>query len=342
MKRNLILFVGMVVLMATFLFSVVSGFLWIPLPSLTQPIIVYSNHLNTPLRHLVMRALKGAASSITLHTYALTDEAVIETLLTKKNAFIDVEVITDAKTTPSIFPLVQEPLKWKKVKSSGLMHEKILVLDGTTVFLGTANMTYESLSMHDNLMIGFHNQKLANYLTEYTQEIDQKKKQKNNTHHTFSIGNQLLELWLLPYKGNAPIERLKELIQNASHSIYIAMFTLTHEEILRELSIAHHKGIAIKVFLDNTSANGASAKALHTLLQEGIPVYLSNGLQLLHHKMMFIDNTCFVLGSANWTKAAFKKNHDFYITLSPLHPQQTKTLQTIFKKITQESTLSTL
>jgi cardiolipin synthase A/B len=341
-KCSIFLFISSVALVATFFISVIIPILNIPLPSKEDPLIFYSNHLATPLRHLTIKVLRSALFSIKIHTYSLTDDAVIETLLVKKQSIDDIEVLTDVKTIPSSFSLLQKPFKWKQVKSSGLMHEKILLIDKAMVFLGTANMTYESLCMHDNFIIGMYHPQLAQHLLLYTQAIDEKKKHKNTSHTTFSFQDQLLELWMLPYKGNAPLDRLKTLIQNASFSVQVAMFTLTHPELLKELSVAHERGVFVQVFLDHTSAHGASSQALQTLLEAKIPVYLSTGLQLLHHKIMLIDQTCFVLGSANWTKSAFKKNHDFYLTLSPLKPKQTKLLRTVFKKIKQESTLASL
>lgn len=285
-----------------------------------------------------MKALNSARSSIIMHTYALTDEAVIETLLKKHHSSCTLNISTDAKTIPSIFKYLQQPLQWRRIKTSGLMHEKLLMIDDAVVFLGTANMTYESLSMHDNFIIGFYHPGLAHDLTEYTQAMDHIKNHKNLSHKLFTVDDQLLELWLLPYQGNAPLERLRTLIQNATQSLSVAMFTLTHPVLLQELIAAHERGVLVKVFLDATSAQGASARALKTLVDAHIPVYLSTGLPLLHHKLMLVDETIFVLGSANWTQAAFKKNYDFFVVLSPLHKLQIKALLQLFKTMHTSST----
>lgn len=272
-----------------------------------------------------------------MHTYALTDEAVIATLLKKQKTLSNIDIITDSKTISSSHNSLQPILHWKGIKSSGLMHEKILILDDTTVFLGTANMTYESLSMHDNLVLGFYHPELAGYLKKYTDEIDLKRKNKNISCQRFHIENQTLDLWLLPYKGTAPLDNLKQLIDESKNNLFIAMFTLTHKELIDAIIKAHKRGVKVKIFLDSTSAKGASLNASIQFIEAKIPLYLSEGLQLLHHKMMLIDDTHFILGSANWTKAAFKKNHDFYLVLSPLLSHQTKVIRSIFHKISLEA-----
>lgn len=339
MKRKLQLtcFIVSVICSFLFFFLVVLHFIYIPLPGVKNSIVFYSNHLNHPLRHIVLQSLKEAKSSLTLHTYALTDEAVLSMLLKKQPQLSHLLVISDHKTIPSSLKHLKPILKWNGIRSSGLMHEKILIVDNTTVFLGTANMTYESLSMHDNVIVGFYSEPLASYLEKYTQEIDQKRKNKNQHPQKFSIGSQELELWMLPYQGNAPLETIKNRIENAKHSLNIAMFTLTHPDLIQAIINAHTRGVKVSIFLDHTSAKGASAKAVTTFLEAEVPLYLSQGQQLLHHKMMLVDDTYFILGSANWTKSAFKKNHDFYFILSPLDKSQVKTLSNLFRSIAKQA-----
>ena len=43
------------------------------------------------------------------------------------------------------------------------------------------------------------------------------------------------------------------------------------------------------------------------------------------------------MGSANWTKAAFSKNHDFLFFLSPLTENQREFLSKLWEIIEQES-----
>jgi len=326
------------VICAFILFSaVIYPFIYIRCPGVKNNIVFYSNHLNHSLRHIVLQSIKSAKLSVILHTYALSDEAVLSMLLKKNAELKTCTILSDSKTIPSSLKYLKPFLQWQGVESSGLMHEKILIIDNTTVFLGTANMTYESLSMHDNMIVGFYSPPLATYLQEYTQEMDQKRKNKNRSHQTFSIQGQELQLWMLPYQGNAPIETIKDKIENANSSLSIAMFTLTHPELIQAIIHTHKKGVKVQIFLDHTSAKGASAKAVKTLLEANVPLYFSQGKQLLHHKMMLVDDSCFILGSANWTKSAFKKNHDFYFLLSPLCASQVKTIKKIFLHITQEA-----
>ena len=104
------------------------------------------------------------------------------------------------------------------------------------------------------------------------------------------------------------------------------MFTFSHPLLIEELIGAHQRGVDVTVAVDYYTGRGAGALALQTLSKGGIKVFLSQGQQLLHHKWMVVDNSL-LLGSANWTKAAFSVNQDFFLLLHPLSSDQKKYLK---------------
>jgi phosphatidylserine/phosphatidylglycerophosphate/cardiolipin synthase-like enzyme len=100
---------------------------------------------------------------------------------------------------------------------------------------------------------------------------------------------------------------------------------------------AKQRGVDVTVAVDYYTAKGSSKKTLAILEKGGIKVLLSQGRELLHHKWAVIDDTTLVMGSANWTKAAFTKNHDFLLFLSPLTESQIKFFTKLWAIIEQEA-----
>ena len=278
-----------------------------PLPTEKSPIKLYSNQTRDDLRIVTIKALESAKKSIVLHTYALTDPSIKKVLTKKAQQGISVTVYYDPRTTKKLpKELVAIPLKNK-----GLMHEKIIVIDETLVILGSANMTPTSLQMHDNILLAMHSPKLAySLLTKAPYE----------------------GLYRLPTKNalSALIERL----DNATHRIDVAMFTFTHPELSNALIRAHKRGVKVRVTLDSQIARGASKKVCKALREANIPLRLNTGMQLFHYKWAYIDNKTLILGSANWTKAAFTKNHDYFFMLDNPSPTFMKRLK---KKIVHKS-----
>jgi cardiolipin synthase A/B len=286
-------------------------------PPLPNPITFYSNQNRDDLRLVLKKIFAMARSSIDITMYAATDEELLQKLHQKAAQGLAVRIRHDP-STPLNSPLA-EP-----IKTRGLMHRKIVVIDDRYVLLGSANMTTSSLLMHDNLSVGFDHPQLARFL-----------KNPSSTSFDFTIQNQRAKLWLLPDPQALPF--LQQQLRTAQTSIFIAMFTLTHPALLQTIIEAHQRSISVTVAVDHYAARGASKKAVQLLQSKGISVIFSQGLQLLHHKWAYIDRQKLVLGSTNWTKAAFTKNQDCLLFIDDLSADQRKLFDQLSSTIVLES-----
>lgn len=267
-----------------------------------------------------MRAIQSAKSSIHMQMYGLTDPDVIALLTKKQSDGLDVQIFYDKKASSSL-PLLAYP-----VQSSGLMHRKILVIDGYQIFIGTANCTPQSLKMHDNLILGLSSEALADFFQKCILENEE-----------FIIDNQMISAYLLPDFSGTALTELCKRIDRANSSIQIAMFTLTHPTIMKSLIGAKKRGVAISIAIDRYTALGASKKMIEKLQSIGVEILTSQGSQLLHHKWALIDDNTFILGSANWTRSAFEKNQDCLLIFDDLTSKHKKILSQIWKTIAKST-----
>ena len=298
------------------------------LPIQGEPPRFYSNQCQNDLRLIFTTALKSARTSIHLVMFGLTDLAILRTLEQRVKSGIPTTVYYD----PTGSSQVRSRLRGAQihpVQRGGLMHQKILILDQDLIFIGSANMTTSSLRMHDNLVVGMRSRSLANFLLEHPPYTP-------GYLHTM-IGGQEVELWLLPDPRGNVIGELRRFIRNAARSVKIALFTFTHPALCEELIAAHKRGVAVSIVVDMHSGLGASAKAIEQLRMAGVPVFLSQGLQLLHHKFLMIDDQTVVCGSANWTKAALTKNSDCILVLHQLSEDQKKFMKDLWRRISTEA-----
>jgi cardiolipin synthase len=295
-----------------------------PLPTPAAPTLFYSNQLRQDLKLVFCRAMKEAKESIYLQIYALTDPVIKKLLHQKEKRGIAPTILFDPSASGR---LEKRFAHAHPLHSKGLMHRKILVVDGAQVFLGSANLTTQSLHMHDNLVVGLYHPPLAHFL----------KTEEAPSSYFFTIGGEKAELWLLPSKQ--ALQRTLEALYAAKKRIRIAMFTFTHPELVDALISLHQRGISISLALDFYTGRGASSKALKRLQDERIPISLSRGTQLLHHKWALIDDQTLIIGSANWTEAAFEENADCFLILHSLNHSQKKFMKKLWKTVEWESDL---
>jgi cardiolipin synthase A/B len=296
---------------------------WPSLPTAQNPVMLYSNQARQDLKLTFCHALKEAKSSIDIQIYSLTDPTIKLLLSKKQKEGVLTRIAYDPKATPNLKSHFQHA---NPIKMKGLMHRKLIVCDGLTTFLGTANLTPQSLSMHDNLVVGIYHPPLAAFLQA-----------PNASHFSFTLGARSASLWLLPDPTRAALHSLVSLISEARKTIRVAMFTLTHPLLIDALKKARARGVDVKIAVDFYTGKGASLKGLKALREAKIPIYLSQGLQLLHHKWAFIDDKRLIIGSANWTKAAFEKNQDCFLILHSLSHRNRRFLKKLWKTIELES-----
>ena len=116
-----------------------------------------------------------------------------------------------------------------------------------------------------------------------------------------------------------PETNLEDLLTNhflkAKKSIHVCMYSFTHPDLTRALSIAQNKHhVEAKVILDSQAANDISE--VDELIKEGIPVKISTGWGKMHHKNCVIDSRIVLVGSANYSQASDNRNCEDIVLLS--------------------------
>lgn len=289
------------------------------LPSEGEPAVLYTTDMHQDLQKVMVKAIDQAEKSILVIIYNLSDDHVIRALKRKAEEGVKVTVILDSKTGNPIKRLGSE-VKSIRHQGEGLMHIKALVVDEHLSLIGSANFSYDSLRVHSNLMIALEHPRVAHAIEELGEQIMQGKGASLSPSYARQE-EQLIEIWPT-HDSPESLDRLKELINQAEDTLKIAMFTWTHHELADAIIAAHSRGVNVELVLDRKQATGSGFKVTKKLKKAGIPLYFNRGPGLLHDKTMLIDDRILVAGSANWTKAAFNKNEDWYFVFNTLNTDQ--------------------
>lgn len=117
-----------------------------------------------------------------------------------------------------------------------------------------------------------------------------------------------------------------DLIKSAEKSIYLVMYAIQlrgRDEkdkvntLLEELIEAKRRGVKVKVILETSGKEswgeyitGINDEVKKILQRNGIQVYLDDDKTTTHVKVLVVDDEVTVLGSHNWTFAAFVRNNE--------------------------------
>jgi phosphatidylserine/phosphatidylglycerophosphate/cardiolipin synthase-like enzyme len=111
-------------------------------------------------------------------------------------------------------------------------------------------------------------------------------------------------------------------VKEAKKSIYVVMFIMRSTmgfsrhpvtALISELIAAKKRGVEVHVILDETVTLGKKSisQDSYTMLWEsGIDVRFDSPDKMTHTKLVVIDDSVSILGSNNWSKAAFRQNDE--------------------------------
>lgn len=280
----------------------------------------------------IKESILHAEKSILIFTFSLSDAEIIAALNQKADEGLKVTVIIDRAhlgeitnhKVPSIEVLT-------RASGEGHLHHKIMLIDETEIWIGSANFTKSAYETQENLMVRFTSSDLARYLNH---EADVFRKHSSRSEHgplPISLLSQEINFCLLPHDGFPPkqVEKsindqskqlLLEKINQATTSLCIAMMVWTNNDLTNAVIKAHQRGVRVQVVAPDLGGN------LSRLMSFGINVKVNPKLAFMHNKMMLIDHTILVNGSANWSQSSFTRNDESFVILEPLTSEQSKVL----------------
>lgn len=303
-------------------------------PEQSTPIRLYSNQAGDDLRKTFTQAILEAKESITCIIYSLTDEEIIAALRKKANEGLQVCIICDPVATQDAAIKLGPNVELTPRRQKGLMHNKLLVIDRKISWLGSANFTRDSLSLHANIVMGIQSPVIANAIEEKAKSLSVKGRKSQPL--ILATPDQTLELCFLPDDTQA-LQKVVSQLKAAKKTIRVAMFTFTHPELVEGLVEAHKRGVDVEIVIDSDSSRKTSSVAYKRFGREKMKVYASKRVGLLHEKMAIIDDNTLIMGSANWTRAAFGTNSENLCILSDLTSEQQTKLKQFWATTLQES-----
>jgi len=133
-----------------------------------------------------------------------------------------------------------------------------------------------------------------------------------------------LKIYTLPEEAKPALKQMLHRIDSAKYRIDAAIYSFTHKAIAKRLAKAARRGVKIRVVFDRESNIRNRRSQIGYLSRfRNIETYLLDGKRgksgkngLMHMKLMVIDNTHLIFGSANWTYSAFGLNREIVVFAS--------------------------
>lgn len=257
--------------------------------------------------------IRSAQRSLDIAVYHLSSSTVIQELNEVCNQEVAVRIVTEFKSSGPFSDCIEVVDE----QNDRLMHHKFMIIDGKSVWTGSANWTAGGLTSDSNDGIYIQSAELARiYKVEFEEMFSRSRfgtKKRDQNEEKLVIEGVELEIYFAP--SDEPRTRLLQLIDEAENSIKIAMFAFTDNEIYQAILDAVDRDVEIDAIWDFHSAEGCQFSEVDEMTKMGIGIV--DALPgLLHNKYAIFDERIVVTGSANWSGSGFDHNDENILVVS--------------------------
>jgi phosphatidylserine/phosphatidylglycerophosphate/cardiolipin synthase-like enzyme len=250
----------------------------------------------------LVRAIRGARTSVHVEMYLLTSTPVMEALISRAAAGLQVEVLlnetfpssgADSASNASSFRALESAgvdVKWAPA-SFTYTHEKAVIVDGRVAWIMTMNATRSSAT--DN----------REYLA-----VDSDAADVAEAEQIFAAdfaSRSLRPRGKLVVSPTNSQDELVSLLQMARRTIDVEAEELSDTAIVGALTAAAQRGVKVRVVL----ADASSTPRAPTLKAAGVAL-VTYGALYVHAKSVVVDGAYAYVGSQNFTAGSLDDNRE--------------------------------
>jgi phosphatidylserine/phosphatidylglycerophosphate/cardiolipin synthase-like enzyme len=193
-------------------------------------------------------------------------------------------------------------------------HNKMLIVDGETVLIGSTNWTDSSLGSADEANVIISNKEIADYLQEFFDKLWLDSSRDISPFKSFP-GD------IVPLLDRQYFEEVYGAVKKAKERVWVMVygFKTTQDgktrgdRLAEEIINAAQRGVKTRVFLEKSSfnqrLNEMNRETEEYLEKKGVETKLAREDIITHAKVVIIDDSVF-LGATNWSYGGLELWHN--------------------------------
>jgi len=283
------------------------------------------DNLGHGIDQYVVPVLDGAKQTIDVTSLDLNLPSVINALVSASQRGVKVRVVYDGTNgnleldnqATNNQPLdAIKTLRAAKIslvdggRSSGLMHDKMIIVDSQVLFMGSWNLSYNDTYRNNNNLLEITEPHLiANYQAKFNELFVDKrfgaKARVKVPNPSLVVDGVQVENYFAP--EDDVMAKLVTYVQGAAKSVHFMAYTYTHDDLSAAMIASAKNGVEVQGVIE---ARGATQGSLPDLFCAGLPVKTDGNPYTMHHKVIIIDGETVITGSFNFTKSADTVNDE--------------------------------
>ncbi len=272
----------------------------------------------SPMTAKLVSLIDGAQSTIDIANYTFSVRSIEDAILRARTRNVTVRVAMDkgqelADTVATRLSAAGVPVHFVAGggNPAGLQHAKFMIVDQLTLATGSNNWSSTGTSINEESTIFIKSREgdplLGGFACHFAAIWNNRPTDAGactNTEVAFS-------------PSTAPIKLIKEEITRGQKTIDVLMHHFVFDDLVTELAKAAERGVRVRVIVNAADRAEVTGGKWDRLLAAGGKLRFKQTnaelYQLMHHKLMIVDDRVVVNGSGNWSGSAFFKNFENYV-----------------------------
>ncbi len=265
---------------------------------------------------MLAAAIDAARVSLDIAVFELNNPLLTEAILAAAGRGLRVRVVTDdehglrasdglmGRLQAAGVPLVDDA-------RSALMHNKFVIIDGSSVWTGSMNLTVNGVDRHNNNLLQLRQAEVARrYQAEFDEMFGQglfgPRSPRGDT-TPFAEGAARIRVYFGP--EDEPAMALLDALAGAQDSIRFLAFSFTLDDLGSLLLRQAARDVALQGIFERVGSESVWSE-LGPLHCAGLDLRQDGNPYLLHHKVFLIDDDTVVTGSANFSASGTRSNDE--------------------------------
>lgn len=270
------------------------------------------------------QAINNTQSTLDIAAFEWNNPALTRAVVNAHNRGVQVRMVIDDEHVledhlealedgePSPFgDIISSGIPYVDDDRSGLMHNKFMIMDRTTVWLGSMNYTMNGTYRNNNNMLAMRSRRAVEaYQAEFDEmftanEFGSKRSGVNSAQ--FTQDGVPVSVYFSP--EDEPVPAMLNTLNAATSQVRFMTFSFTRDDVGQTLLALANRGVDVTGIFE-VRGSRTDFSELPRLFCAGLPVFEDGNSFTFHHKVFIVDDHTVITGSFNISDSATNNNDE--------------------------------
>ncbi|MCS6836205.1 MAG: phospholipase D-like domain-containing protein [Anaerolineae bacterium] len=264
----------------------------------------------------LVQAIGRTRRTLDIAAFEMNEPTVTQAILDAHRRGVRVRMVTDNEhgtgaSGTTITQLIEAGIPVVDDNRGGLMHNKFMIMDGQTVWMGATNFTRNGMYRNNNNMVMLRSpQAVAFYQAEFDEMFVDKRfgtTSPRGNSGSFVQDGTPVQVWFA--SEDDVVTPIVNAIRSARRNVRFMAFSFTQEEIGAAVKEAAARGVKVEGVFERTGSETAASE-MPKMFCAGLAVRQDGNPSTMHHKVFIIDDQTVITGSFNFSANAVRTNDE--------------------------------